>query len=261
MRVRNMHRSGVPGDRLRAVDSSGTAPLPSETLIRACLEHAHELVWITDREGCCLWANAACREALGGEPSLIGKVMSLADTSPQGDSTRVAFARALREGTLPSTDIPVWPRRGPQRWLRVRTTAAEDRLVWHALDITEQRVLAARTQQLDELLDIAQEFGRLGLWERDVASGRGPLGTAMCSTSGASTRRAAHPASRRPPGGIHPEETSSSPAPTGSRWRRAGALCAGHYRVMRPDGTMRRIHSQWEVKSSVETGAPSASSA
>ena len=36
-----------------------------------------------------------------------------------------------------------------------------------------QRALAARAARQDELLDTAQEFGRLGIWEREIPSGEG----------------------------------------------------------------------------------------
>ena len=56
---------------------------------------------------------------------------------------------------------------------------------WFAV-IVRLRTTAHSTKRTawKELLDIAQEFGRVGLWERDLATGQG-AGIATCSHSGA----------------------------------------------------------------------------
>ena len=52
-------------------------------------------------------------------------------------------------------------------------TTVADRTLWTLQDITELQRLAKQAARQAELLDMAQEFGRLGVWERDIPSGEG----------------------------------------------------------------------------------------
>ena len=57
--------------------------------------------------------------------------------------------------------------------LRLPITTYGDHRIWTLMDICAERALQERIQCLKESLDTAQELGRLGVWERELASGRG----------------------------------------------------------------------------------------
>ena len=118
------------------------------------------------------------------------------------------------------------------------------RILWTLTDVTRARVLATRAARQDELLDTAQEFGRLGIWEREIPSGEGRWDQHVFGFWGID-----------PAGGtpnysdaiqrIHPEDRARMLYAESTR--RAGRY-AQRYRVIHPDGKTRWIHSQWEVR-------------
>ena len=110
--------------------------------------------------------------------------------------------------------------------------------------MTRQRALAARAARQDELLETAQEFGRLGIWERAIPSGEGRWDKHVFGFWGID------PAEGTPHhddaiAHIHPEDRARGVYPDSTR--RAGRY-AQRYRVIQRDGKTRWIHSQWEVK-------------
>ncbi len=118
------------------------------------------------------------------------------------------------------------------------------RIVWTLADITRTRALAARAARQEELLDTAQEFGRVGIWERDIPSGEGRWDKHVFGfwgrDPGAGTPNYDEAIQR-----IHPEDRARMHYIESTR--RAGRY-AQRYRVIHPDGKTRWIHSQWEVK-------------
>jgi PAS domain S-box-containing protein len=96
------------------------------------------------------------------------------------------------------------------------------------------------------LLDTAQEFGRLGVWERKIPSGEGRWDRHVFRFFGMDPGDGTphfEIASQR----IHPDDRSRANYPLSTR--QAGRYEA-RYRVLLPDGSVQRIHSQWEVKNS-----------
>ena len=104
--------------------------------------------------------------------------------------------------------------------------------------------LTAENARLRELLDMAQEFGRLGVWERDPHTLQGRWDRHVFrffgieATDGA-TPHYAEAAARIDPADRLDETFRASLS-------RPGAY-ASRYRVRHPDGSVRQIHSQWRV--------------
>ncbi len=102
---------------------------------------------------------------------------------------------------------------------------------------------ARRARQLAEKLELAQEFGRIGLWERDLRTFEGRWDRHMFRFWGLD-----------PDAGMPDYATSSRQVPAQDRitetflasLRQPGSYGA-HFRVVRPDGSVRRLHSQWRV--------------
>ncbi len=98
--------------------------------------------------------------------------------------------------------------------------------------------------RLRELLDMTQEFGRLGVWEREIPSGRGRWDPHVFRFFGFDPAEHAPDfelASQR----IHPQDRDRL------RYQASTVRCGqydSHFRVVLPDGRTRRIHSQWLVK-------------
>ena len=107
-----------------------------------------------------------------------------------------------------------------------------------------------RAQHLSELLDMAQEFGRVGVWERDIPSGAGRWDRHVFGFWGLEPTSDA-PDHAQAFSRIHPDDRTSAYADS---TRQAGRY-ARRYRVVQPNGGVRWIHSQWEVKNSPQ-GVP-----
>ena len=109
-------------------------------------------------------------------------------------------------------------------------------------DAAEQ--LAAENTRLRELLDMAQEFGRLGVWERDPHTLQGRWDRHVFRFFGIEAADGATP---------HYAEAAAriDPADRLDETFRASLLQPGayasRYRVRHPDGSVRQIHSQWRV--------------
>ena len=101
-----------------------------------------------------------------------------------------------------------------------------------------------RRARQDELLDTAQEFGRLGIWERDIPSGEGRWDRHVFGFWGLDPATGT-PTYEEAIERIHPDDRARMTYAESTR--RAGRY-AQRYRVVQPDGTTRWIHSQWEVK-------------
>ncbi|KQU80716.1 MULTISPECIES: PAS domain-containing protein [unclassified Rhizobacter] len=202
--------------------------LPSAAA-QALLAASPDALLHLDTAGRIGWSNGRL-EALCGLPAgaLAGRdVRELLGLPPQAALTAEAHC-----WTSPS---------GASRWLRLQ---APDPALLVVQDITDVRALGDEARRLAELLDMAQEFGRLGVWERDIPSGEGRWDRHMFRFFGldpadgtpnfALTSQRIHPDDR-----VDPRMFESMNQP-GQYSRR--------YRIVAPDGRIRRVHSQWEVK-------------
>jgi PAS domain S-box-containing protein len=98
-------------------------------------------------------------------------------------------------------------------------------------------------RRLAELLDMAQEFGRLGVWERDIATGQGRWDRHVFrffDMDPADGTPSYETAAQR----IHPDDRDTVAYLESTR--RPG-LYERRFRVMRRDGGVRALHSHWRV--------------
>jgi PAS domain S-box-containing protein len=227
-----------------SADTSAAEPSGGEAWA-AFASLSSELMALLDRDGCILWANAAFEQATGcvaeelrGRP-LVSVLGFGADAGPwAGIAERLKAGRAIEP-----TELPWRHPSGDTRWGRLRAQPLPDdeagRSAVCVQDLTEQHRLA-------ELLDTAQEFGRLGVWERKIPSGEGRWDRHVFRFFGMSPEGGTPDfeiASQR----IHPDDRAGANYPESTR--QAGKYEA-RYRLLLPDGSVRRIHSQWEVKDS-----------
>ena len=222
------------------MDRSGPALPPADALLAACIEQTHDLVLVTDRSGRRLLANRRFEACFAAADALL----PLALPGPDGEATRSALQRAFEQARLDDAALLLRARDGSTVHLLARASAVGEHVVWHFEDQSGQRALAQQARHLADLLDMAQEFGRLGVWEREIPSGRGrwdrhvfgfwglPYGDDTPDFEAAAAQ-------------IHPEDRVVLNYLESTR--QAGHYAA-RYRVIQPDGSVRWIHSQWEVK-------------
>ena len=218
---------------------------PPAALLSAWLEQTQDLLALTDAAGRITWSNAAF-EGLTGI-GLNGDLLELAPPDWHGGDARRALLAGLQAGTLNDTELGLRTPAGATLWVQPRVCAVTQQRLWTLRDNTAAHELAARAQHLSELLDMAQEFGRLGIWERDIPSGKGRWDRHVFGFWGldpaAGTPDFAEAGER-----IHPDDQRWTYLETTGQ---AGCY-SQRYRVVQPDGGIRRLHSQWEVKNSAQ---------
>ena len=108
-------------------------------------------------------------------------------------------------------------------------------MLWTFTDVSSTRFLAAQARRQGEMLDTAQEFGRIGLWERRIPSGEGRWDRHVFGFWGLDPAAGTPPfeeAIRR----IHPDDRAKHDL------RRIDARAGRYsqrYRVIQPDGKTR----------------------
>jgi PAS domain S-box-containing protein len=229
------------GPRLRPVDRPDAAP-PADALLAALIEQSHDLVVVTDRQGRPVRVNASFDAGFGA----VASVEALAAPGPAGDATRAALRDALAAEALADTALELLGRDGAALPVRARMCRVGTQLLWSLEDRRERDALAGRARHLAELLDMAQEFGRLGIWEREIPSGRGRWDRHVFGFWGLPANDGT-PDFEAAAAQIHPDDRVAINYLESTQ--RAGHYSA-RYRVIRPDGGVRWLQSQWEVKNS-----------
>jgi PAS domain S-box-containing protein len=218
------------------------APLP-EGVLAAWLAQSHDLLALTDASGGLRWCNPAFTLATGLQAP--ANLLSLAPADWHDGTAHATLSTALRSHAIGTAPLELRGADGGTLWVDARVTRIGTERLWTLRDCTAAHELAARAQHLSELLEMAQEFGRLGIWERDLATGAGRWDRHVFSFWGmepaGGTPDYAAAAAR-----IHPDDQNTTYVDS---LRQAGRY-AQRYRVIQPDGSLRWIHSQWEVKNS-----------
>ena len=101
-------------------------------------------------------------------------------------------------------------------------------------------------QRLRELLDLARGFGRLGVWERDVQGPHAHWDEQVYSFFGMAPQAGA-PAFADVVGRVAAADRDTLALYFHDSTRQAGRY-SFRYRIRQPDGTLRRMQSQWIVK-------------
>jgi len=233
-----------------------TPPRPTAAATDAFLLGGTDLLVATDTAGRITWRNAAFDRETGlDDAQILGR--PLVDLAlPASDA---AALRALRAGfdgggAVPEVEIAL-PARGASTtddllWCRVRAVrfgAGEGADAGYACVLHDHRQLRRERREahrLAELLDMAQDFGRLGVWEREIPSGRGHWDRHVfrffdidpADGTPDHTLARAH---------IHPDDRDNLLYVESTR--RAGRY-SRRYRTIGKNGEIRVIHSQWAVK-------------
>ena len=191
-----------------------SAPCPSPAILAAWAAASSELLALSTADGALLWSNAAFRACFGE-----ALPAPLVLTPPSGP--REAFALG-------------------DRWFAVEARPVPEGVAWRLEDLTAAREGA----RLRELLDTAQEFGRIGVWERDVATGRGHWDRHIFEFWGLDPDGPT-PSYVEAMDKVHPDDRVV--LPRDDLLTQVGRH-SQRYRILRPDGGVRWVHSQWEVK-------------
>jgi PAS domain S-box-containing protein len=219
------------------------AELPAEFL-QALVAQSRDLIAVTDATGALLWSNERFAVATGfsGRPSTT--LLDFTVPGAAGSESRLSFARMLSSQGNDSGTIELRGAASDPIWVEAHSSRLAGCMLWTLVDITRSRALAERASRQEELLETAQEFGRLGIWERQIPSGEGRWDKHVFRFWGLD------PAGGTPSFAdaiehMHPQDRASTIYP--ESFRRAGRY-AQRYRVIQPDGRTRWIHSQWEVR-------------
>ncbi|MEP7299074.1 MAG: PAS domain-containing protein [Burkholderiales bacterium] len=223
---------------------------PPQALLNAWLDQTNDLLALTDAAGHITWANGMFERATG--LSAGGALLQLAPGTWRDGAPLCALRGVLEAGHSTGIELHlVHAGNGTALYLDVRAVAVGSSLLWTLADRTALQAANARARLERERLEVARDFGRLGIWEREIQSSEGHWDRNVFEFWGLDPAGGTpnyEEASRR----VHPDDHRTG-------LYAASVLKAGryeqHYRVLRPDGGVRRIHSQWEVKNSPE-GVP-----
>ncbi len=224
----------------KALEAIGTGFTDAE--LRALATQSRELICRSDARGTLLHVNPRFHAATARGPG--DALDALAADERARATIRALLDRAGASGRAEAHGLALRGAAGGELWVDVRLTRVGEALVWSLTDTTGERFLAEQARRQGELLDTAQEFGRLGLWERDFATGQGRWDHHVFRLWGLD------PAGGTPSfddaiAAIHPDDLD------GVKDGNAALGIGRHsrrYRVLRADGQVRQVHSQWEVK-------------
>lgn len=210
------------------------------------LDAATDLLALTDADGRLLWANAAFRRACP-EGTHLGAALGLAAETEARLGEALAHGQPLTDEALGWTGAGGERRRGRLSLVPLAdTTGLPAGTRWQAAlrDTTETEALAARAARLAEQLETAQDFGRLGFWERQLPLGAGTWDRHMFRFFGMDPAEGV-PSFDAVAARIHPDDRP------GQRYRassREPGRYTSRYRIMLPGQPPRHVHAQWEVK-------------
>ncbi len=234
-------------------------PLPTSAWA-ALLEASTELLALLDQRGVVLWVNPAMSRAAGGHAqAALGQTLAEAlkmDGMDGLDGHATAQAQRLTDALLARQPLQlaelVWrdaegvahTAEAGLRPLREEEVTSDACWLWTMRDTTELTRLRAETARAVERLERAQEFGRLGLFERELPMGRGHWDANMFRTWNLDPAQGA-PDFATFVARIHPDDRP------GMDYRDAAKTpgkYAKRYRITSPSGQWRHVHAQWEVK-------------
>ncbi|MEO8059602.1 MAG: PAS domain-containing protein [Burkholderiales bacterium] len=217
-------------------------------LLKAWLEQSHDLLVLTAADGLIVWCNPSFQRATGCAVAATN-LLAMLEPAPAPDALHSKVQQALLTGAwLPDTEICLRDAAGAALWVQARAARVEAQTLWTLQDTTASRTLAAQAHRQSELLELAQDFGRLGVWERAIPSGVGRWDRHVFGFWGMAPT-AQTPAYAEAISRIHPEDRLASIFETSTL--QAGRY-SQHFRVMHDDDSTRWIHSQWEVRNSPE---------
>jgi len=184
------------------------------------LSGAHRLAW-----------NAACEQMQRGEPPGELEVeLDVAGAAAQSGQTWLRIVMHRIDAGTGGAD---------SHWLCLMT------------DVSESRRNAREVQELRDWLALGKSFGRLGAWERDLRFDTGRWDASVYRLFGFDPAQGV-PTLERTLSHVHPQDRGQ--LGDGAAYTRSGRHEC-RYRVVRPDGSTRWLHSQWEVRTAPD-GTP-----
>ncbi len=237
------------------------SPLPLSlptTAWAALLEASTELLALLDRQGVVLWVNTAMLRAVGvhaqaAAAQTLAQVLALNEHEPVqarrlADALLAGQALQLSELCWRDADSATRTAEASLRPLRdeevLHDPSCDARWLWTMHDTTELTRLRAETARISERLERAQEFGRLGLFERELPMGLGHWDANMFRMWNLDPAKGA-PDFNTFVARIHLDDRP------GLDYREAAKTpgkYAKRYRIISPSGQWRHVHAQWEVK-------------
>jgi len=224
---------------LLSAPASPAAPLLAG-LLSAWLAQSHDLLALTDATGCIRWCSPAF-ERSGGLGAGADLSMLALPTGPSHDT----LTAGLRGLDSPFAEVALRGAAGATLWRRSARCRRRRR---PALDAARHHRAARACRACAALRRAARHHAgvrpprclgaRNSVW-------RGPLGPPRVRLLGHSARRR----HARPIPGGHARAPDDRSNVYLDSTRSAGRYAA-RYRVVRPDGSLRQIHSQWDVKNS-----------
>jgi PAS domain S-box-containing protein len=225
------------------------------------LEVSNDLLALLDARGNILWVNGGFERASGFRASTVrGRALWDAlgnhdDQAPAWQQVRecLSGADALQIEALPWHDGNGMARIAQARLrpLRENEREAGSHWLWCMQDTTVLRRLDEEKTLAVERLETAQDFGRLGLWQRELPLGKGHWDRHMFRMWGFDPKLGT-PDFGEVVKRIHPDDRPGE-------LYRASSLKVGkyskRYRIILPGGQLRHVHAQWEVKNGPE-GTP-----
>ncbi|MBX6375268.1 MAG: PAS domain S-box protein [Acetobacteraceae bacterium] len=177
---------GLPGrvvmgvEDLTARRAAEAALRESEARFRLVAESAPVMLWMSDRDGKCIYLNRALREFWGVAPEAIPEFDWGATLHPEDSAELFALvARAMQDRT--GFAVEARYRRAADGAYRILRTEAQPRfgaggeflgMIGVNVDVTETRQAEAALRASEERLRMAQEAGGIGAWEFDRRTGR-----------------------------------------------------------------------------------------
>ena len=233
-------------------DHAFEAGEPPIGLLRALIAQVSDLVVVSDAIGIIAWANVGFVEATGFVAgSLASSLLAFTPSGPSGTRARLALGEMLASPPREAAGVELRGKGGSAVRVDARVQSVGGQLLWTMRDVTREHALSQQASRQSELLQTTQEFGRLGIWERAIPSGEGRWDAHIFNFWGLDPNGGT-PTFEAAIERIHPEDRARMNYVDSTR--RAGRY-AQRYRVIHPDGSMRWIHSQWEVRNGVH-GVP-----
>jgi signal transduction histidine kinase len=235
-----------------AAAPAASAPGLDAATATALLQHSASAVALCDAQGRIDWCNRVLLDLSGGAPAE-GRGQDLALLLALSQADRQLLQEALSLGRpCQLSNMRVG---GPSgSWWRAHISVLPDgRRATHWSSVDELHHQSAEATRLRELLDLAQDFGRLAVWERDTRSLQGRWDSHMYRFWGLSEGDGT-PDFDRATESILAEDRAGVNQTFRHSIRRAGTY-SHRYRVRSADGVIRQVHSQWVVKNGAD-GVP-----
>ena len=245
--------SGSTGDPTLSAELRPAVPTPSATPT-GLPDTATALQWLsaspaalaaTDAYGHLSWANPACKTLLGGLPAdALGQPVEL--LLGLGASDIATWRQVLTAGGEAEVQRP--PGCAAASWLNLRVSVLPDgHRVLALTGIDELQTARADAQQRAELLDMAGDLGRIGVWERDPHTGEGRWDRHVFRMRGMKGEGGAAPPLAQASAEVHEADRLAFEVAYRESLRSPGNH-AFRFRVIGHDGLLRQLESQWRVK-------------